>query len=398
MDKVKKNINGNSLIKSILSVRKRAMNYADVFYFLFLCILINTKSTFIEFSPYMNLSFALAALCLGVKYLLTDWSFRDICVSACLLLLAFASFLNSGHSIMLVTCAGIVGAKDVKIKNIAIWVCYYRIAHFILTFALFNLELVYKIDEPTYGALIFEDGEWIKEVIHRYNLGFSKSNPAHVVFFICVSGYIAAFFKKYNIIHAAAILFINEQIYLLTHGRTGHVLVIVIVLLALVLKNKTVFKYFSRILPALTAGIIAFCLMGTALYGKVDIMYTVNTAFSERFSLSQAFFNAVPVSLLGANFTHIELPLDLAYFNLFLNYGVIFFVLFLFGNGFLLYKSSKEGRVELALLLIAFAVLGVTENYILDIGMNFTLIYFGELLFSDRAKKDGGCLYENRKS
>lgn len=246
---------------------------------------------------------------------------------------------------------------------------------------MYNIGLTPKIDHTSFGSQIIVDGQIQYEIIHRYNLGFTKSNPAHIIFFICVAAYIVLFYKKYNIVSAAVVTVVNLFLYDNTACRTGVWLVEIILAIALLFKSKKIFKFIKRLLPYIPLLAAAFCLAMTALYGKWSVADRINEAFSDRFHYSSLFMNGGKVSLFGQNASSIGDIFDVAYINLFINYGVIFFALFMAGNVALLDNCAKNNRVELAIAVLAFIILGVTENYSLDIGMNFTLVFFSELIF-----------------
>lgn len=391
MEEIKyaRRIRENGILKRIVDAREKVVSYADAFYFIFLCILISIKSTFIELTPYLNTFFLISAVFLGLKYLFTNWDFKDILISAVLLGAGFLTYKASGHSIMFVTVAAIVGAKDVNLKHLVKWICIFRIAEYIAIVSMYNMGLTPKIDHTSYGSQIVVDGQVQNEIIHRYNLGFTKSNPAHVIFFICTVAYIWLFFKKYNVFSAAVITLLNLFIYEQTACRTGVWMVEIIAVVALLFKSKKIFDVLKKALPYIPLFVVAFCLAMTALYGKWSVADKINDVFSDRFYHSSLFMSGGKISLFGQNSSFGGDIFDVAYINLFINYGAIFFALFMSGNVALLYDCAKNNKTELAIAVLAFVILGVTENYSLDIGMNFTLVFLSEFIFRKKSSLTG---------
>lgn len=364
--------------RAIIAARGFIKPYADIFYFLFLAFLIWCKSTYVEGTADLNTFFLLAAICLAVKCVFTDWTVRDICIAVALVGFGFIAYRTSGHSILLVTAAGIVGAKDVDFKGTLDRCCIVRIALYIAVVAFANMKII-----PS-DNLTYIDGDGI---LNRYTLGFTMPNAAHILFLVTVALYIAADFRRFGFIHAAVVTFLNIVLYNQTGCRTGVVILEAVVILALAFKIKAVYRVVGKAAPYIVCGCAFISVAFAFLYGRAPFVDALDNIISNRFLYSQLFIDTFGLSLLGTDTSAlVSSPrvMDVAYINLVVNYGVIAFALFIFGYALMARRSVQSGNRGLTLAIITMAVLGLVENYILDIGINFTLMFIAEFIFARR--------------
>lgn len=381
-----------SAAQAIKAARKFVMPYADAFYFLFLAFLMWNKSTYMENTPEHQLFFNIAAVCLALKYVFTNWRAEDILKSLALILFGVITYVVSGHTILMVTLAGIVGAKDVNLKRMLGMCLALRIALYIFVVAFANMNVI-----PSYNRHSESIVNGVSVAKDRYSLGFTMPNAAHVIFLVTAALYIAVNYKKFGLVHAVVITFINVILYEQTDCRAGFVILIVIVVLALVFKIDKVYKAVGRAAPYLfcVCALVGFAF--AALYGKVGFINRLDTILSCRFSYSQLFLNTFGIGLIGCDASSLvsgSIVMDVAYVNLVVNYGVIAFILVMSTFTAITYKSYRGGDKGLTVALIAMALLGMVENYTLDIGINFTLMYAAVLLFPPKKER---ALFKNAR-
>lgn len=368
------------------------MPFADVFYFLFLVFLMWSKSTYIEKTADLNVFFTISAVCLGVKYLLTNWRLEEVARSAALIWLGVVTYITSGHSILLVTFAGIVGAKDVNLKRMLGMCLIFRIALYIVVVSFANMNVI-----PSVNRYSEEIIDGVAVGTNRYSLGFTMPNAAHVIFLVTAALYIAVNYKKFNFIHAAVITVINIILYTQTDCRTGLVILIVIVVLALLFKIDGVYRVIGKIAPYLFCVCALIGFVFSAFYGRVDFINQFDLILSNRFSYSKLFIKTFGLSVFGLDASSLvsgATVMDVAYVNLAVNYGVIAFALVMTMFTALAYKSYKAGDRGLTVAVMAMALLGMVENYTLDIGINFTLMFAAGLLFPPEKER---ALFKKRR-
>lgn len=366
---------------AVIFVWRSVLPYADIFYFLFLAFLIWCKSTYVEKTDYLNTFFTLSAVCVAIKYVFTRWNIRDILISAALIVFGYITYKNSGHSILLVTAAGIVGAKDVNLKRMLCMCCVLRIALYIYVVAFANMGVI-TLGKATQWAT--ENG--VQVVKKHYDMGFTRSNSAHIIFFVTAALYIAANYKKYNVIHAAVMVFLNFALYELTNCRTGFIMVFIVVALALIFKFKPVYKAVGKIAPFVGCIVAAFGIALTYMYGQYDFVTSLDLKLSSRIYLARFYMDEYGLTWFGqdAALSYPWRALDAAWANCVVNYGVIAFALVMLCDIFLVYRSVKKGDRGLTVAFIAMAIMAMVENYTMDIGVNFTLMFAAELIFVKR--------------
>lgn len=373
-----------NVLKRIDGARRKMFSFAEIFYFIFFFILIGIKSTYIELTADVGYFFLASAVFLALKYLFTDWKIKEVFICLILLTCGAISYLQSGHSVILVTLAAIAGFKGIDKRRFVKVVFTYRAVLYIALVAFYNMDMVPGSNDLTFGDYTFVDGDAVRVLLNHCSLGFTGSNPAHIMFFVAVVGYLFVFHEKYNLIHAAAIVLANFLLYDYTNCRTAFILVNVVAAIAYVLRWKRLYRFTGKFAVWLVPFVTLFCLLMTFGCGRNSFFNEVNVSFSERFNLSQSFMNEIPISLFGRDTSSVSDVFDVAYLNLFLNYGIFFTVLFLLGQAWLFADSVREDMPGYTLALVAFLLLGITENYMLDAGVNFTLALLGGLLFPDK--------------
>lgn len=373
-----------NVFKKIDGARRKMFSLAEIFYFMFFFILIGIKSTYIELTADVGYFFLASAVFLALKYLFTDWKIKEIFICLILLTCGFISYLQSGHSVILVTVAAIAGFKGIDKRRFVKVIFAYRVALYIALVAFYNMDMVPGSNELTSGELTVVDGDLVHVLLNHCSLGFTGSNPAHIMFFVAFAAYLFAFHGKYNLIHAAVVVLLNFLLYDYTNCRTAFILVNVVAAVAYVLRWKRLYRLTGKFAVWLTPLAVLFCIFMTVGYGRNSFFNGANAAFSNRFNISQSFMNEIPISLFGRDTSSVSDVFDMAYFNLFLNYGIFFTVLFLLGQAWLFADSVREDMPGYTLALAAFLFLGITENYVLDVGVNFTLALLGGLLFYDK--------------
>lgn len=373
-----------NIFKRIDGARRKMFSFAEIFYFTFFFILIGIKSTYIELTADVGYFFLASAVFLALKYLFTDWKVKEIFISLILLTCGFISYLQSGHSVVLVTVAAVAGFKGIDKRRFVKVIFAYRVALYIALVAFYNMNMVPGSNELTSGELTVVDGDPVHVLLNHCSLGFTGSNPAHIMFFVAFAAYLFAFHGKYTLIHAAVVVLLNFLLYDYTNCRTAFILVNVVAAVAYVLRWKRLYRLTGKFAVWLTPLVVLFCIFMTVGYGRNSFFNQANVSFSNRFNISQSFMNEIPISLFGRDTSSVSEVFDMAYFNLFLNYGIFFTVLFLLGQAWLFADSVREDMPGYTLVLAAFLFLGITENYVLDVGVNFTLALLGGLLFSDK--------------
>lgn len=371
--------------RAIAAARAFVMPYADVFYFLFLAFLMWNKSTYMETTENPELFFYIAAGCLAVKYIFTNWRPDDILKSVALISFGAVTYIISGHTILMVTLAGIVGAKDVNLKRTLGMCLALRIALYIFVVSFANMNMIPSVNRHSESIV-----NGVSVAKDRYSLGFTMPNAAHVIFLVTAVLYIAANYKKFGLVHAVVIIFIDVILYNITDCRAGFVILIIVVVLALLFKIDKVYKTVGRGAPYLCAACALVSFAFAALYGKVGLIDRLDTILSRRFSYSQLFLNTFGLSPLGVDASSLvsgSQVMDVAYVNLVVNYGIVAFALVMLTFTALAYKSYREGDKGLTVAYIAMALLGMVENYTLDIGINFTVMFAAELLFPPEKEK-----------
>ena len=223
--------------------------------------------------------------------------------------------------------------------------------------------------------------------ITRYSLGYFHPNITYMNFFIIITLY---FLYKNNEVNyfTYGIIFITAIVlYKITLCRTGFLCVLIILIFSLILKyelpNKINILNMLKYTPFLLGiGILSLSFIYT---GNSKLLSLFNKLFSGRLYYNNLFLSQIPISLLGANMGFLENAeafLDCGYVLLFLSHGLIIFTSFIYFT----YKRLDELNYKkdiLFYIIITILIYCITEYFLTNILINYTLIYYNKFIFKE---------------
>lgn len=323
--------------------------------------------------------FAIIAFLLIIIKIYSDKISSKECFKMILLMiLMIICYLNSGAVTLVLTTLFIIASKGVDLERLFFTNVILRIISFItiIMLCLVNLRpnIIIYMHRMTNTKSI------------RYSLGFHHPNELHMHFFIIIIMLLTIFYKKVKCSHYIYIAILNIIVYRYSVSRTGMIAVFGAIIITFMLK---LFEKKERNIPNIVALIVPLCsalsIISTILYGNVGFFNTLNRLLQGRISNSQYFWKLSGVTFWGQrlDYTTSDLILDNSYVILWLNFGLLIFVLFnviYFLTTLLLIKNNNYSGV---LLITLFAVYGITEGFLSNIFLNPSLLYIMYLYYSN---------------
>jgi len=320
----------------------------------------------------------IAVLFIIIKILLEKHTFKEYIFMALIMVLVAICFIKAGVLTIILTPLFIFGAKNINFKRLFIFNLWIRISSFILiiTCSLIGIRENY----------IFHIYRMTGDNVLRWSLGFEHPNQLHMHFFIIIVLIIYVLYDKFKISYALIIMLANYILYKYSMSRTGFLSVFIILILTFI------FKEFTRrniSIPKILAWVVPFASLFSVYCSKYfsynsNILVFINNLLQGRISNSNYYWKLNGVSLLGqkliSNTT--DLILDNSYVILWLNFGLIILIIFNILYVFTSYQLIKDNNYAGLLMIILFALYGVTEGFLSNIFLNISLVYFSILFYN----------------
>ena len=334
-----------------------------------------------------NILLVLGLLLFACKYIVTLGSIKEVLVAGFLFAIAGLVYLNTGEKGLLVCFTMLLGMKYVHVKKVigtGILVSGVLIIGKILLGITGILPEIYYPQKREGIGLMF-----------RHALGYAHPNTLHMnvlMLTMLIIFFVTSYVVKDNIklllaFSALAILF-NLYIFQYSGSRTGIVTSTVYVLINL--------WFYIRKKPGLPEKILCYasypavCFIAIAgpfvlpesIFGVID-----KKVFTTRLTIARYFWENNGVSLFGIRLVnpvqrYRTYGIDMAHLYLFLQLGIVAFLLISFMTmAFIHFELKKERMQELAVLM-GMLCLGIWEPLLYNLGYkNFVYVFMGALLF-----------------
>lgn len=240
--------------------------------------------------------------------------------------------------------------------------------------------------------------------IERFSLGFLWVVPAITYFLFSILAY--NYYRKENITYFELIaeLMIGYFLYYFTNTRAGFILVCCIIFLTLILKlmnmpkiknfitkqkiYNSINNFFSKdkvnkvcsyIFACVPLMVIVIFGMLVLLYsGKSDFILKINSLLSGRLELTYNAFSTRNITLFGGIYNWSPdgnyIGVDSAFYHYLFNYGIIPTLLIIFFSMLLFYKTFREKKYWLSIILILVMCSAFIDIFFIDIKYNIFLL------------------------
>lgn len=334
-----------------------------------------------------NIALVIGLLLFGGKVLLTKHSFFEYLAIVLFIALGAIIYYKTGEKWFLLNITMLLGIKGIDPKKALNAVFYVLIITFTVCFVLCMTGLVepLRMLHPKTGL----------GYVLCYGMIYAHPNSLHSMFLLitALTIYKVGLVKgKKLLLFLVALIITNLYIFLYTFSYTGFLTVNILIFLYVVMCIRESISKFGKVILQL---IFPFCLVFSMigpLVIKGKAFDLINKLLSTRYNLSRYFLTEQPKTLFGTIFVipdYLEhYTMDCSYVYLFMQYGIIAFILMCIGYFMLInYQIRKNMKLELAITL-AFCIGGIAEPYLFNSSFkNITLIFMGLMFYENISGK-----------
>ncbi len=362
--------------------------YLERIYFvgiIILCIKFFTeKSTLITIND-MPIALSLA-ICFFIKLIFQKYTKRELIITIISGIISVLVSAITREYIAVYVFLVIFASKNIDIKK-TIKICFWSITvllsihaiKYIIDGVIAEIPIIYRnTGEP------------------RYTFYMYHPNIVAGLILWLIAQYSYLKYDNLKIRHFVIFLAIFVVTYLLTLSRTTLIASIVLLILLAISKNMKIAKVITYLSKFIFIIAIVFTIGISYLY-RVNrdnfILQKLESALSGRISLLTIAIDEYGVSLFPRNIDltkdvkwdfggEAELYLDSIYSRAYIKYGLLYLIwlIYLFTN-----LNSKNEKKN-AIFIILFAIIGVTERYIMYPVIGFPLLFFGDYLWNEKKR------------
>lgn len=286
------------------------------------------------------------------------------------------------------TAVAICGLKNVDANRTVKIVFWTRL----ICFAFMLLGSAFGLIDNT-PLLFWRDGI----VLNRYSFGHGHPNAAHMAFAVIFMMLLYLYGAKMKAFHFCILLAASYLLYQFTYSRTGFlmtVLCIAVFICAKVRKLQKLLVYAGRYLYWI---FFAVTLATGLLYGKVNILYTINYWLTGRIYYNHMLLTTSFPSLIGRPLTD-AIIIDNGYLFMLYEGGMLVFLWISYYTRRVIKKAEYEREYAKIALVVCFMIYAMTERFYPSISVNVSLIFFGEVLFGRRKDEIPDHIHPNLQS
>ncbi|WP_029232808.1 O-antigen ligase family protein [Butyrivibrio sp. VCB2006] len=356
-------------------------------YLLYFAIMIGARAAGLyEGMTIYNISLVLGLGLFALKMIVTEHSLKEYAIAAGFLLLAVIVYLRTGEKGLLVCFSMMLGMKSVSVMKVVrtgIIVAGSIILIRIITGALGLVNGIYYPQEREGVGLMF-----------RESLGYAHPNTLHMnvlMLTMLVMFYISKTLKGDKIrllIYSCLAFLFNFYVFQYSGSRTGllgSIAFLVVNYWFSIIDRPRLFEkivcYISFPLACFIAIVLPF-LIPESIFDTVD-----KTLFTTRFSIAKYFWENNSFSLFGIrlnnpNHLYKTYGIDMAQLYLFLQLGIVAFVVVSALTMWFIHKSLKAGHMQELAVLMGMLFIGIWEPLLYNLGFkNFAYIFMGSMLW-----------------
>lgn len=358
-------------------------NYALTSFYLGIIILFFLKFLGLNFGDNIyKIGTVISMIFLFLKIINTKYTKREQVYIFFLILLAVFLLWISRRPALPMSIIILISSKEINKKDFIKIIFFTCLIAFIIVI-LFGITGVLENVKVTMDRL---SASGVTQIT-RYSLGYYHPNVTYMNYFIIITLYFIYKDNKISNYMYILILFIAIILYIITLSRTGFICLLIIVFLSYILKYEIPKKLrlikYLKFLPI----ILGFGIIGLSfLYnGNVTIFSLFDKLFSGRLYYNNLFLNQMPITLFGVDMSileNAELFLDCGYVLLFLSHGIVIFSIFIYFT----YKILEEINYQFNILfyiIIVILIYCITEYFLANILINYTLIYYNKFIFKE---------------
>lgn len=299
--------------------------------------------------------------------LLNTYSKRELFISILLILCGVLIYKKSNSLIPFYSLAFLIANKRVNLN---------RVLNGYFIGILIGLIIIFL----NCGVIVFPDGSY----------SFGQTNPNMLSHFVVMEIVIWIYFRynRFTWLELFILIILSFLIGMLTKCRTGIGISVLIVCTAFLCDGNKHFREFLRkSINYICLSIVIISALGVFLFRVVPIFALLNSVLSNRFSLAQVYLGLYGVKPFGIDISDaIErlgytVVLDAGYIRMIVNYGVIYFALYIFIFLKTCKKINRRNFSSCSFLILAIFLGLVVESLWIPINTNIIFVFCSIFIF-----------------
>ncbi len=371
-------------------MEKTTIRIRELFFYLFFAVMFGMRMWGIYeskplYGPLLLLGFAFW----GISVIMTEHTVLDYLVAGAFIVLAGLVYVSSGEKGLLLYFALMLGMKAISEKSL------FRVGIYV---GLAGMAVITFL--ATFG--IIEDMAYIQQrapfgEIFRRSLGFPHPNTLSSSFTIIVIMimYVIDKSDRLKTVKTACVLgLIAIYLFMFSGSRTG-VMITFLCMAAMVLASfKSRINFFDKVVVGVIyVGIWVLSVVVALVLPESFLkdLESRDVAFFSRWVINKNYFVNNRLSLFGIRLNNpdkITNGIDMSQFYLFLQLGLVAFVVVSIMWIVLLWDECKENRINELVVTLCLLLMGVTDPFLYNIGFkNMAFVFMGMVLYKylDRA-------------
>ena len=234
----------------------------------------------------------------------------------------------------------------------------------------------------------------------RSSMGFSHPNAFGMYLFSNFCQFLYCNIKKYHtsifIIIGILLAYLSSTFSDSRGSVYSFIILIIFTIIFKVKTKKTHLNGFTTKILIIVPIILSFLSLVIAFNynSKNEFLYNINSKLTGRISSASYIVNNYDVKVFGQKLPLVStaesmrsgksaLVLDNAYIKLLYQYGILVFLAFIIFYCILIKKSIKADNWILLVILLVFAIRGLTGNILFNLYGNIFLLYFSKIMYGD---------------
>lgn len=338
-------------------------------------------------SRYRNHILYISYIILIFIYIIQSKKYRimDLVKIVSVIIISIISWFVSKNATFMILFAFIFAEKNIEFKKIVKFDFKLKLFYLLIVVFLFCLGF-------TDNYSVYRDG------MLRNSMGFSHPNKFGAYIFSLYTEFMYLYFNKdRKILNITVTLVSTVVISYFCDSRSSAICVLILYLMLVLLKKNDYKLLGNKIIKKiLIYSFVAFSLisiiLGYIYNSNIEILRSLNSAFSGRLSYTHIFLDEYNINLFGnelylvSNRMAIEqgiqaLILDNSYVRILLQYGLLSFVMFAYLYVSSMKNSIKQKEYIICIILYVYLIRGLADNIMFTFNTNIFLLYFSSVIF-----------------
>lgn len=374
-------------------MKKITMSMGEILYYLFLALILFSKGIGLDEGELLfRVCLVTGMAFLAGKFLLDDYSVKEILVIVLLGIFSIRAFFVTGSLGLFIYVLIITGSKNIPLKRI------FQIGTIIWSLCML-LSFTLAIFGDRKGVMLVHEKFGIGPIL-RESLGYTHPNVLHITYvvFMAFVLYNCSKKKKKTLLTILELLIGDVFVFMYSVSITGMIASLILVIFFLYFELRERRTKIENIGIML---ILPFCVListvAPLLGGDSSVFMAINKFFNSRLIAIRVFFYNQGLSLFGARFMESSFAVDNSYAYALLQYGIVFFVVMMLTYFALMYYLIRKNQTRELAITSAFLIAGISEPFLFNASIkNITVFFVGTWLYTVLEQESNNSFF-NRK-